>query len=130
MTITTDQEARDYVMQANPDHSLYTQCAHHTVQVLEKRIEALEAEVEAGKNTVNDRDCEIERLKEFAAKGPYSESTARKCQALESKLEAVRGLQRYDVVECGGHAFTNEEDDGEWVRYFELNEALGDKKKE
>ena len=61
MTITTAQGARDYVMQANPDHSLYTQCAHHTVQVLEKRIEALESKLAAVRNEIpclpHEYDC-------------------------------------------------------------------------
>jgi hypothetical protein len=38
---------------------------------------------------LDDRDCEIERLLEYAKKGPYDESAAKECLILRAKLDAV-----------------------------------------
>ena len=55
-------------------------------------------------HAVNDRDCEIERLRKFAKRGPYDESAASRAMHLQARVEALEARQRYlcDCLEAVG----------------------------
>ena len=53
------------------------------------------------------------------------ESLKTHIKELEARLERVAELGRWDCFEAQGHMFSEPDDDGEWVRHFELQAILG-----
>ena len=77
---------------------------------LEQRIKELETENAESWVDADKYDNQQERIKE-----------------LEAQLEKVAELGRWDCLEAQGHMFSEPDDDGEWVRHFELQAILENK---
>ena len=80
---------------------------------------------------LDDRDCEIERLLEYAKKGPYDESAAKECLILRAKLDAVNALPdkwRGEWIVRSQDRTENEQAyvDGRLKSANELDKAIGE----
>ena len=63
------------------------------------KYNALLDEVEHLTHAVNDRDCEIERLRKFAKRGPYDESAASRAMRLQARVVALEARLREEIME-------------------------------